>query len=103
MSRAAASPLPVSVEALDEVASLLRVLAHRHRLAIVQLLLDRRRSVGELAEILDLAPAAVSQHLNHMRAHDILDVEREGRSAYYTVISPHAKQLLACIRKHAPK
>ncbi|NBC11618.1 MAG: hypothetical protein GVY24_07805, partial [Planctomycetes bacterium] len=35
-------------------------------------------------------------------AHGILDVERDGRSAYYLVVNPNALNVLDCIRKHAP-
>lgn len=90
----------VDIADLEKAAEVLRVLAHPHRLRFVDLLLNRRLRVGELAEAAGLAPAAVSQHLNHMRAHGILAVERDGREAYYHVISPHARQLLACIREH---
>ncbi len=97
---------PLAVETLRQAADVLRVLAHPQRLQLVDLLMlaDGRGeplSVGELAEATNLAPAAVSQHLNQMRARGIVDADREGRTAYYHVISPHAQQLLACIREHA--
>ncbi len=85
---------------LEESARVLRVLAHPHRLKFVELLMGGRLSVGELAEAVDLAPSAVSQHLNHMRAHGILDVEREGRTAYYRVDNPNAINVIQCIHRH---
>lgn len=90
----------IDPDVLDRVASTLKVLAHPHRLRIVELLMANRLSVGELAEQLDLAPAAVSQHLNHMRAFGILDVKRKGRTAHYFVVSPNAKNVIQCIRRH---
>jgi len=85
---------------MEHAAEVLRVLAHRDRLRIVEALLAGRLSVGEVASRLDLAPAATSQHLNHMRAHGILDVERDGRTAYYRVCNPNAARLIECIRQH---
>lgn len=93
---------PIDFDELTRAAETIRVLAHPHRLMIVDLLLLERRCVGDLAEAVALPQAAVSQHLNHMKAHGILDVQREGRSAYYYVISPHARQLLTCIRENNP-
>ncbi len=87
-------------EALDRAAGMLRVLAHPHRLRIVEILLEGRHSVGELAQMLQLAPNAVSQHLNQMKAFGILTSERDGRTVYYRVIDPNAMTLIACIRKH---
>lgn len=88
---------------LEESARVLRVLAHPHRLKFVELLMAGRLSVGELADAVDLAPAAVSQHLNHMRAHGILGVERDGRTAYYRVENPNAINVIQCIHKHRCK
>lgn len=95
-----AAPQFVPLEALEEAARVLRVLAHPHRLKFVELLMGGRLSVGELAAAVGLAPHAVSQHLSHMRAHGILDVEREGRTAYYRVDNPNAVNVIECIRKH---
>jgi DNA-binding transcriptional ArsR family regulator len=86
---------------LERCADALRVLAHADRLRIVEQLEQRRLTVGELAERIDLPPAAVSQHLNLMRAHGLLSVERRGRLAYYRATSPHALAVLRCIRRHA--
>ena len=98
MKQAAAPPLDMTM--LEESARVLRVLAHPHRLKFVELLMAGRLSVGELAEAVDMAPSAVSQHLNHMRAHGILGVEREGRTAYYRVENPNAVNVIKCIHKH---
>lgn len=89
-------PMPV----LEHAASVLRVLAHPHRLRIVELLTGSRQSVGELAQSMNLAPNAVSQHLNNMRAHGIVSAERSGRTVYYRVDNPHAMNVLRCIRRH---
>lgn len=88
------------METLEESARVLRVLAHPHRLKFVELLMAGRLSVGELAEAVGLPPNAVSQHLNHMRAHGILDVDREGRVAYYRVENPSVINVIQCIHKH---
>ena len=101
MKYTAAPPLDIST--LEESARVLRVLAHPHRLKFVELLMAGRLSVGELAEEVDLAPSAVSQHLNNMRAHGILGVEREGRTAYYRVVHPSAINMIKCIHKHGRK
>ncbi len=93
-------PQPVPLSALEEAARVLRVLAHPHRLKFIELLMGGRLSVGELAAAVGLAPNAASQHLNHMRAHGILGVERDGRTAYYRVENPNAINVIECIRKH---
>ncbi len=91
---------PIPMQALEQCAAVLRVLAHPHRLKIVELLIEHDLTVGELAEQLDLRPAAVSQHLNHMKAHGLLASVRDGRQVYYGVANPHAINVIDCIRKH---
>lgn len=86
------------MERLEKAVEVLRVLAHPHRLRICELLLAGRMSVGELANELQTPPNAVSQHLNLMKAHGILDREREGKTVYYTVIDQRPCWLLNCIR-----
>ena len=87
---------------LTAVAEALRVLAHPTRLKIVDLLMRREHSVGELAQALGEPQAAVSQHLAQLRGRGVLDVQREGRSAYYYVVHPAAEHVIRCIRQHGP-
>ncbi len=88
------------METLERVSGTLRVLAHPVRLKLVELLMAGEVPVHELAEAIDLAPAAVSQHLNLMKAHGVLTSRREGRLVLYRVVAPEAVTVLGCIRKH---
>jgi DNA-binding transcriptional ArsR family regulator len=88
------------MEVLEQTALALRVLAHPHRLKIVELLEQRDLSVGELALELGIAPNACSQHLNLMRAHGLLDSRRDGKVVFYKVGHPSALSVIQCIRKN---
>lgn len=90
----------IPTKTLEEAAPVLRVLAHPHRLRIVEVLLQEPVSVTELAAKVKLAPAAVSQHLSQMRANGILASRREGKRVYYEVINRNAVNLIACIMEH---
>ena len=85
---------------LTQAATMFRVLGHPHRLRICELLIADRVSVGELADHLAIPPNAVSQHLNIMKAHGLLDCERDGKTVYYRVADPRPVWLLDCIRQH---
>lgn len=91
---------PIPDRVLVHCSVSLKVLAHPLRLRIVDLLHERRHTVGELAEALAEPPAAVSQHLGKMKAAGLLDVERHGRLAYYRVTNPACLALLGCIRRN---
>jgi len=74
--------------------TLLRALASAHRLRIVHLLGERPREVNELARLLDLAQATVSQHLAAMRGVGLVEATRDGRRVQYGLADP--KILAAC-------
>jgi len=92
-------PPPIPDDLLERAAGCLRVLAHHHRLRIVELLQGGARPVGELSRALGIAPNACSQHLKLMEAHGMLAHERKGRSVLYRVDDPSAFGVLECIRK----
>ncbi|GMV96765.1 MAG: hypothetical protein AMXMBFR83_11250 [Phycisphaerae bacterium] len=90
----------IPMERLEGAAGALRVLAHPQRLRICDLLLAGPLSVGELADRLGAPPNAVSQHLNLMKAHGLLDRRRNGKTVYYRVVDRRPRWLLDCIRDH---
>ncbi len=90
----------IAPDVLERVAASLRVLAHHHRLRIVELLEADDLTVGQLAAELGIPQAACSQHLNRMSAHGLLKARREGKSVHYQVANPHALSVLNCIRKN---
>lgn len=85
------------LEALAQAAECLKTLAHPHRLRIVQMLLQGRYTVGELAEACGVPSHIASEHLRLMQRCGFLSSEKEGRRVYYTISEPHLAQLMACI------
>lgn len=85
------------LEALGEAAECLRILAHPHRLRMVQMLLQGDFTVGELAEACELPSAMASEHLRLMQRCGFLASDKEGRKVYYRVVEPHLASILACI------
>jgi len=85
------------LEALGQAAECLRILAHSHRLRIVQMLLQGEFIVGELAEACELPTAMTSEHLRLMQRCGFLTSEKEGRNVYYRVAEPHLKNILKCV------
>lgn len=92
-----AKPEWIGLEALSQAAECLRVLAHPHRLRMVQMLLAGRYSVGELAEACDLPTPMASEHLRLMQRCGFLTSEKEGRHVYYAIAEPHLAEIMKCI------
>ena len=86
-----------TIEALGQAAECLRTLAHPHRLRMVQMLLQGRYTVGELAEACEIPSHMASEHLRLMQRCGFLAAEKEGRFVYYTIAEPHLKSIMACI------
>ena len=86
-----------NLEALGEAAECLRTLAHPHRLRMVQMLLQGRFTVGELAEACDIPSHMASEHLRLMQRCGFLSAEKEGRFVYYSVAEPHLASIMSCI------
>jgi ArsR family transcriptional regulator, virulence genes transcriptional regulator len=92
--------------AADEASSLLKALSNRHRLLIICQLIDGERSVGELAEFLDLRDSTVSQHLALLRKDGLVAARRDAQTIFYSIASDPAREVLKtlyqayCVSKH---
>ena len=86
-----------TMEALGQAAECLKALAHPARLRMVQLLLEGRYTVGELAEDCGIPDNVASEHLRLMQRCGFLSSQREGRKVFYEVIEPHLGGIMNCI------
>jgi ArsR family transcriptional regulator, virulence genes transcriptional regulator len=80
--------------AADEATRLLKALAHRHRLIIICQLTEKERSVGELAELLDIRDSTVSQHLALLRKDGLVTARRDGQTIWYAIGSRQAREIV---------
>lgn len=83
----------------DELlAEQLQALAHPARLALWRTLLgygERGAPAGVIAEALDLAPSALTFHLDRLRQVGMISVQRSGRQRIYAASLPTMQSLLA--------
>ncbi|MGV3606016.1 MAG: ArsR/SmtB family transcription factor [Planctomycetaceae bacterium] len=91
------SPKLTPLPALEQAAECLKTLAHPHRLRIVQMLLQGRYTVGELADACEIPSHMASEHLRLMQRCGFLTMEKDGRKVYYQVAEKHLANILACI------
>jgi len=80
--------------AAQEASDLLKALANRHRLLIVCQLVERERSVGELAKFLGIRDSTVSQHLAILRRDGLVAARRDAQTIWYSISSAPARALL---------
>lgn len=64
----------------------LKALSDPTRLAVLQLLLERPRHVGELNEVLDLDQSLLSHHLRTLRDAGLVEGIRDGKAVLYRLM-----------------
>lgn len=77
-----------------EVSATLAAMANPKRLLVMCTLLAGEKSAGDLAEIVGLTPAALSQHLGKMRALALVSTRRNGQTIYYSLASTEVRAVL---------
>ncbi len=85
------------MDALQNAAECLRILAHPHRLRILQMLSQGQFTVGQLASACDLSSPMTSEHLRLMQRCGFLTFDKQGRNVYYSITEAHLKNILDCI------
>lgn len=82
-------------------ARLFRVLSDPTRLAILELLLERPRTVSELVAALNCPQSRVSNHLACLRWCEFVDTERRGRQVIYRIRENRVRALIEVARAMA--
>ncbi len=96
-TKAVKKPRLTPLEALERAAECLKTLAHPHRLRMVQMLLQGRYTVGELAEACGIPSHMASEHLRLMQRSGFLTSEKDGRKAFYQIAERHLADIMACV------
>jgi DNA-binding transcriptional ArsR family regulator len=84
-------------ERADQIAELLKALAHPLRLRIVAILCQGEQHVSALAELLGSKQAIVSQQLRILRMRRLVDVARRDGFAHYRLAEPHLREMVSCM------
>lgn len=75
-------------------AHLLGSLANEKRLMLLCQLVEGEKSVGALAEALDLSQSNVSQQLAILRKDGLVQTRREGQTIFYSLKGDEAKRVI---------
>jgi len=75
----------------------LKAISHETRLLILCLLIDGEKTVNELEQILNVRQAAVSQQLARLRADDLVEARRNGKSVHYSLARPDVIEVISAL------
>jgi DNA-binding transcriptional ArsR family regulator len=88
----------IQAEKLNAAINMLKVIAHPVRLAIVDLLTENKRmTVLEIQEALNLEQAIASQQLTLMEDKGVLLSEKVSRNKYVSLRFPKMKNIINCL------
>lgn len=88
-------------EKAKRLARQLRVLSNENRLLILYYLLEKPMTVGDLNKKLsNITQSGLSQHLSILKAHDLLDSNKEGLNITYFVKDKKVKSILQMLKEN---
>jgi len=81
-------------QSADRASALMKTLGHRDRLMILCQLADGEKSVGQIADLLEIPQSPLSQHLSRMRKEGLVETRREAQTIYYSLKSGEASRIV---------
>ncbi len=81
-------------QAATKAATLMQALSNQNRLLLLCALVDGEKSVGALADMLDLRQTSVAQQLALLRKDGFVKTRREGQTIYYSLDGEEAAQII---------
>lgn len=76
---------------------MMKTLGHPGRLMILCNLAEGERSVGDLAEELEMPQSSLSQHLMRMRSEGLVETRRESQSVYYRLVDGDTRKVIKAL------
>ena len=81
-------------QSATRASALMTTLGHKDRLMILCHLAGGEKSVGQIAELLEIPQSPLSQHLSRMRKEDLVDTRREAQTIFYSLKSGEASRIV---------
>jgi ArsR family transcriptional regulator len=85
-------------KALTQAAAMMRLLSNPHRLAILCHLGETETSVNDLAELVQMQPSALSQHLAKMKKAGLVTTRREHNRIFYRLASEETARITGLLK-----
>jgi DNA-binding transcriptional ArsR family regulator len=83
--------------AATQASELLKAIGHPHRLMLLCQMIERERTVGELAAALGIRESTTSQHLALLRKDGLVQPRREAQTIWYSIASLPAQRIMATL------
>lgn len=87
-------------ELLYDLAELYKVFGDSTRIKILYALLEAEMCVGDIAELLNASPSAVSHQLRVLKANKLVKFRRDGKTVYYSLADEHVRTIIDMGMEH---
>lgn len=84
---------------LDRACELFAALSNHTRLRITEIVIEKERTVGEVADAMGISLSGASQHLAQLARVGVLVVERRGVARVYRIRGPRIAMILGLIEE----
>jgi len=81
-------------QSASRASALMKTLGHKDRLMILCHLAEGEKSVGQIADLLEIPQSPLSQHLSRMRKENLVETRREAQTIYYSLKSGEASRIV---------
>lgn len=82
------------LEVMFDLADLFKVFGDSTRLRILFTLFEEERSVGEIADILNMEQSTISHQLRVLRTNKLVKIRRDGKQIFYSLDDDHVKKVI---------
>lgn len=92
--------IAIDPEKLENAAQTLKSMAHPLRIAIIELLAEKRTlNVTQIHETLRIEQAVASHHLSILKSKDIISSKRNGKQMIYSLRNRKVSQIMDCMER----
>lgn len=90
--------LNIDATKLQEKSDILKAMAHPIRIAIIEMLHERKHlNVSKIYDILGIEQAVASSHLSVLKNKNILHCKREGKNIIYSIKLKNIHKVIDCM------
>lgn len=88
------------IKIINELSEFFKVFSDTTRLRILEVLLQKETSVGDISNKIKVSASAVSHQLSYLRNTNLVKNRKEGQVIYYSIADNHIKVIIECGLEH---
>lgn len=82
------------IKIINELSEFFKVFSDTTRLRILEVLLEKETSVGDISNKIKVSASAVSHQLSYLRSTNLVKTRKKGQVIYYSIADNHIKVII---------